>query len=458
MKVKSRFLGVAFLFLLLAQHARAEHRFIVRVGGGLTGIQQICTALGCTVTRGLDGTLGQLFLVGVPDAVDPDLFLLLLQIQSGVSNVELDIPINLLPISGSNTVPSGLSDSSPLDYFGRTVWNGYANQPASQVIGLNAARMKFNVFGSGIVGVIDTGIDPSHPALQGAVVIGYDFTRNIRGIPSESSDLTQPVSPTVTGQPPARVNESTSAVVDHDSAVVLSQYAAFGHGTMVSGVIHLVAPNTLIMPLKAFRADGTGSMSDVIRAVYYGTQNGAKILNMSFSTPNYSKELARALNNAAANRVISVGSAGNDGKQILVYPAAIDDVMGVASTDYTDQRSSFSNYGSVVWVAAPGEAIISTYPFGTYAASSGTSFSAPFVSGVAALLLDIRSASSQKEAASAISNARKLGPELGYGRLDVYEAVQALINAPSVTLIFIRESIFSVRAHPYGVGANKSSG
>src|SRR6266700_4531562 len=104
--------------------------------------------------------------------------------------------------------------------------------------------------------------------------------------------------------------------------------------------------------------------------------------------------------------------------------------MGIASSDYLDQRSWFSNYGSrLVWVAAPGEAIISTYPFNPYAASWGTSFSTPFVSGVAALLLDIRSDCSQKQAASAISNARKLGPELDYGRLDVYQAVLALINS-----------------------------
>ncbi len=127
--------------------------------------------------------------------------------------------------------------------------------------------------------------------------------------------------------------------------------------------------------------------------------------------------------------MISVASAGNDGQEILVYPAAFDDVMGVASTGYTDQRSWFSNYGGGVWVAAPGEAIISTYPFSTYAASWGTSFSAPFVSGGAALLLDIRPDCNQTQAASAISNARQLGPELGYGRLDVYEAVRALVNS-----------------------------
>src|SRR5438093_9489024 len=260
------------------------------------------------------------------------------------------------------------------------------------------------------------------------VVTGYDFTRNNGGIPSELSDLTQSVSPVVNGQPTARVNESTAAVLDENSASVLRQYTAFGHGTMVSGIIHLVAPEARIMPLKAFRADGTGYLSDIIRAVYYGTQNGAKILNMSFSTPTNSKELKRAIDIATAQGVISVASAGNDGQPIWVYPAALGNVMGIASTDYFDQRSSFSNYGMpLVWVAAPGEAIVSPYPFSTYAASWGTSFSAPFVSGVASLLLTIPH-TNESQAAAAISNARTLGPDLGYGRLDVYKAIEAAIT------------------------------
>src|SRR5437867_10335890 len=124
MKVKSHFLFVGVLFVLFAQQARGEYRFIVREGGGLPGIQRICTGLGCTVTRGLDGTLGQSFLVSVNDSADPNIFLELLRSQIGVSNVELDIALNILPIPGSYAVPSGLSDSRPFYYFGSTVWNG----------------------------------------------------------------------------------------------------------------------------------------------------------------------------------------------------------------------------------------------------------------------------------------------------------------------------------------------
>src|SRR5436190_388609 len=137
MKVKSHFLFVAVLFVLFAQQASAEYRLIVRVGDGLAGIQRICTLRACTVTQGLDGTLGQLFLVTIPDSADPNMFLASLQIENGVSNAELDVPLAIAPVPISDAIPGGLSDSRPFSYFGTTVWNGYANQPASQVIGVN---------------------------------------------------------------------------------------------------------------------------------------------------------------------------------------------------------------------------------------------------------------------------------------------------------------------------------
>jgi thermitase len=99
--------------------------------------------------------------------------------------------------------------------------------------------------------------------------------------------------------------------------------------------------------------------------------------------------------------------------------------MGVASTSDLDTRSSFSDYGdAIVWVAAPGEAIITTYPFDTYAAGWGTSFSAPFVSGATSLLLNQQSAVSQSQAAAAIAYAVPVGPNMGNGRLAIEQALQ----------------------------------
>src|SRR5437773_10858972 len=93
--------------------------------------------------------------------------------------------------------------------------------------------------------------------------------------------------PPCTDCAPARVNQSTAAVLDQSTAAVLDgkvQYAAFGHGTMVMGVIHLVAPTAKLLPLKAFHSDGTGNLSDILRAIYYAVQNNASVINMSFDT------------------------------------------------------------------------------------------------------------------------------------------------------------------------------
>jgi thermitase len=255
------------------------------------------------------------------------------------------------------------------------------------------------------------------------LVDGYDFTRNSTG-GDEKADLGQASAAVLDGV--YGVNGGGSAaVVDQASAAVLddAKNAAFGHGTMVAGVVHLAAPTAKIMPLKAFHADGSGYTSDIVRAIYYATFKGAKVLNMSFSRPTSSLEMKLALDIAASRGIILVASAGNLGTSALSYPAAYDNVMGIASTSNHDQRSWFSNYGpKTVWAAAPGEGIITTYPWGSFAAAWGTSFSTPYVAGAAALLVDMQSRATNNQAASAVARAKVLTSDLGYGRLDLYRA------------------------------------
>jgi hypothetical protein len=93
------------------------------------------------------------------------------------------------------------------------------------------------------------------------------------------------------------VNQSTAAVLEQSTAAVLegSQYAAFGHGTMVLGVVHLVAPTAQLLPLKTFKSDGTANLSDILRAIYYAVQQGnANVINMSFEMKISSTELRLA--------------------------------------------------------------------------------------------------------------------------------------------------------------------
>jgi subtilisin family serine protease len=217
-------------------------------------------------------------------------------------------------------------------------------------------------------------------------------------------------------------------VLDQSTAAVLdgNKYAAFGHGTMVAGVVHLVAPTAKILPLKAFMADGSGYSSDVIRAIYFAQKNGANVINMSFSFASSSRELSNAVAAAESKGVILVASAGNDGKAVQVYPAAYPQVMGVASTDNFDDRSTFSNYGSrLVWMAAPGEGVVTMYPYGSYAACWGTSFSAPMVAGTAALLVQVSKSVEESTASSSLAHADWVSFELNHGRLNTYTAVSA---------------------------------
>jgi subtilisin family serine protease len=405
---------------------------IVRTNLGLAGLQLACLSNGCTVVGNLDGNMNQVFLVRPVQGLLPQLLAGLLRLVDGILDAEPDqalmIPPNNTYQTSSSTPPQGLWDTTPVNYYGNTVTHGYVNQPAAQIIRVAQAQTVFGLSGAGIVADIDTGVDPSHPALQGVLLLGYDFTRNQPG-GSELNDISMSAPPPCETCAAAYVNQHTAAMLDQHTAAMLdgSQYAAFGHGTMVMGVIHLVAPTAQLLPLKAFNASGNGSLSNILAAIYYAVQNNVNVINMSFDLTTSSTELKNAINYANRQNVICVASSGNDGKQEMVYPAGLQNVMGVASTNNEDQRSSFSNYGNqIVWVAAPGEGIITTYPFATYAAGWGTSFSSPIVSGTSSLIINMQPAFGQNQAAWAISHAKWIGPNMGNGRLDVYGTLSSL--------------------------------
>lgn len=407
-------------------------RYIVRTTGGLLNLPILCKLLLCQVLQPLDGTLNQVFLIGGPANQDPNLIISLLRAVPGVLNVELDQVLNIASGSASaDAPPPSLVDTTPVPYYGSTVWSGYVNQPATEIIRLAQAQQSFAVSGSGVIADIDTGVDPSHPVLQPVLLPGYDFTRNQPGA-SEMLDLPSgsdaPESP-CTDCTPGKVNQHSIAMVDQHSIAMVDgpAYEAFGHGTMVAGVLHLVAPTARILPLKAFGPDGSGSLSNILRAIYYASQNGANIVNMSFDLKEYSQELATAISSAQQKGIIFVASSGNDGRMEMVYPAGLTNVMGVASTNDQDQRSTFSNYGyQIVWVAAPGEAVITTYPFGTYAAAWGTSFSSPMVSAGVSLLQARQPSTSLMQAQFDMAQAQALlAFGMGNGRIDLYRALTA---------------------------------
>jgi len=426
---------IAVMMMAAAKPAGAQQRYIVRTTGGLNSVLNLCLSASCQVQGSLDGPVGQTYLVTSTGNILQALLggvVNLLEALLGIQSIEADraLPIPLPPI---NNAPYGLTDTTPVSYFGTGVTHGYAAQPAGQIIRLTDAHKGFGISGSGIVAVIDTGVDVNHPVLVPVLLPGYDFTRNQPGA-SEWLDWPLSGTPTGAGQS-AAVQQQSAAILDQQSAAILDgkPCGAFGHGTMTSGLVHLAAPTAKILPLKAFTASGTGYLSNIIAALYYAVQHKANVVNMSFDLSAPSPALSQAVSYASRANVVLVAAAGNESTSARVYPAAISGyVMGVASTTDWDAKSSFSNYGSAdVWIAAPGEYVISTFPGGSYAAASGTSFSSPLVAGTAALLLNARSGLNQSQAASALAHGRVLTPDLNHGRLDAYQAISAWKSAGS---------------------------
>lgn len=426
------------LSVALASPAAAQNRYIVRTSGGLGSVLNLCSLLGCQVNGSLDGNINQTFLVSSSKNLVVNLLNFTVNLVDSLLGIQSIEPDSVLPIPqpSLNGISSGLSDTSLVNYYGTMVTHGYAAQPAAQIIRLTDAQNGFNVGGSGIVAVIDTGVDPTHPVLSPVLLPGYDFTRNQAGA-SEWPDVASTGMSTTTssnGQP-AMVQQSSAAILDQSSAAILdgSPYVAFGHGTMTSGLVHLVAPNAKILPLKAFSSNGTGNLSNIVAALYYAVQNKANVVNMSFDLSYSSPALSQAISYANRAGVVLVAAAGNESTSARVYPASISNsVVGIASTTDWDTRSSFSNYGAAdVWIASPGENVISTYPGGTYGSESGTSFSSPLVAGTVALMLSVKQPINQSQAASALSHARVLTSDLNHGRLDAYQALSAWQNSSS---------------------------
>lgn len=222
-----------------------------------------------------------------------------------------------------------------------------------------------------VVAVIDTGVDASHPDLVGRVLPGRDFS-----------------------------GAGTSATVDK-----------VGHGTQVASIIvgngsalAGVAPDAQVLPLKVFRDTAAGfSMSGYLEAIRYAADQGVDAINISLgcggTTSCFSQAELDALTYAASKGVVIVAAAGNgdrtgngmnnDAQQTPDFPSGyeIPGLIAVTSSTRFGDWSTWSNYGSVaVDVAAPGEGILVAAPFGSYRSVTGTSFSAPIVTGTVALL------------------------------------------------------------------------
>src|SRR5262249_6953075 len=149
------------------------------------------------------------------------------------------------------------------------------------------------------------------------------------------------------------LNQSTANFLE---GTTLPPFA--GHGTMMAGLVHLVAPQARIMPFKAFDATGVGTEWNVVHAIYDAIASGADVINMSSATLQKSKIMQTAIQVAVSRGIVVVGSAGNSGAEVETYPAAFSGTIGVSALDLNDQKAPFSNYGRYVGVSATGTDLI----------------------------------------------------------------------------------------------------
>src|SRR5581483_8920856 len=205
-----------------------------------------------------------------------------------------------------------------------------------------------------------------------------------------------------------------------------------GHGTFVAGILGAAGGNAVgiigvaqekILPVKVMDANG-GTEADLATGIQTCLDNGARVLSMSLHATEPSALLNASLASALSAGAVVVAAAGNEGTSQVDYPASYPGVIAVGAATPSAELAPFSNHGSRLDLVAPGVNITSTVPGAMYARTGGTSAAAPFVSGTAALMLDLNPALTGAQVASILkATARDLGTAgrddtFGYGGLD----------------------------------------
>ena len=255
------------------------------------------------------------------------------------------------------------------------------------------------------VAVLDSGIDAGHPEFAGRLVGGMSFVGGSAG-PADD----------------------------------------YGHGTHVAGLVGAlanngvgiagVAPNVRIMPIKVLDRNGMGTLDAVLSGIQAAKDAGARVINMSLASPISSSAQDAAIAECVKAGMIVVAAAGNESTDTPEYPAGSPGVIAIGSTGTSDRRSNFSNGGSHVHLAAPGEDIASTYPreSGSYVLKNGTSMATPIVAGVVATMLAVKPSLKSEDVARILYETGS--PTTGFSgarRIDFGAAIAAIAPAPAAT-------------------------
>jgi thermitase len=279
--------------------------------------------------------------------------------------------------------------ASPNDPSFGSQWN---MTRIAAVTGWSTYPGTYATLGGARIAILDTGVDTTHPDLDGHVLAGQGAS-------------------CLTG---VCVSATANDQHGHGSHVAGIAAAETNNATGVAGVAY----TSQLVPVQVLGANGSGSYASIAAGIDWAVASGARVINMSLSGTSPSATLCDAVSRAVASGVVVVAAAGNNSTSSAAYPAACPGAVGVSATDSGDRLASYSNYGSTnnVFVAAPGSSILSTSMQGGYATLSGTSMAAPHVAGLAALLLGQspgRSAADVKRILA--SSSEKIGSVYLYG-------------------------------------------
>jgi subtilisin family serine protease len=297
-----------------------------------------------------------------------------------------------------------------------------------------------------VVAVLDTGVASQHPDLQGQMWVNPGEIPG-NGVDDDANGCTDDVHGcSFVGGSAFGCDEATSGAADDDD---------IGHGTFIAGVVAAasnghgivgVARGSRIMSVKVLDCYGYGDTIATARGVTYAARMGARVINLSLGGVHESQEVRDAIRSAIRDyNVVVVAAAGNSGQYGLAFPARMPEVLAVGATDVTGlRRSNFSSFGPDLDVVAVGDGVIGTLPAahctfwggclsgGPYAVASGTSFAAPQVSGLAALMLSMNSSLSATRVTDIIKQSvtplAGAGDWAGSGRIDMLKTLQAVQN------------------------------